>query len=57
VELFDTAGRRVRVLLDAAVSAGAWTADADLAALAPGVYLVRAAQLGHAVMRRLVRLR
>jgi hypothetical protein len=57
VELFDTAGRRVKMLLDAAVSAGAWTADADLAALAPGVYLVRAAQLGHAVTRRLVRLR
>jgi len=57
VEVFDTLGRRVLEPLDAPVSAGAWTTDADLSACAPGVYLVRAEELGHEVTRRVVRLR
>jgi hypothetical protein len=52
VDVFDTAGRRVLTLLDAPVAAGAWRTDADLSACAPGVYLVRASQLGHEVTRR-----
>jgi hypothetical protein len=57
VELFDTAGRRVRTLLEATVEAGAWRADVDLSGCAPGVYLLRAAQAGRGVTRRLVRVR
>jgi hypothetical protein len=57
VDVFDMLGRRVLTVLDAPVTAGAWIADADLSARAPGVYLVRAAELGHEVTRRLVRLR
>jgi len=57
VDVFDTAGRRVLTLLDATVAAGAWRTDADLSACAPGVYLVRASQLGHQATRRFVLLK
>jgi hypothetical protein len=59
VEVFDIAGRRVRVLADGARAAGAQDLTYDLrddrgASLAVGVYLVRA-RLGETVfMRRLV---
>jgi pimeloyl-ACP methyl ester carboxylesterase len=54
VELFDTQGRRVRLLLDGRVTAGAWQADADLAGIASGVYTARAVQGDRQVMRRLI---
>jgi beta propeller repeat protein len=54
IELFDTAGRRVRLLLDGMVTAGAWQADADLAGLASGVYTARAVQGAERVVRRLI---
>ena len=57
VALFDITGRRVRTLFAGPAVAGAWRADADLAGLAPGVYLVRAGQDGGAQLRRLVLLR
>jgi hypothetical protein len=57
VDLFDTAGRRVLTMLHAPVEAGDWSTDADLSALAPGVYVVHASQRGRGITRRLVRLR
>jgi len=57
VELFDTSGRRMRVLLDGDVVAGEWRASADLSGLAPGVYLARAEQAGTQAFRRVVLLR
>src|SRR5262249_34113120 len=57
VELFDASGRIARAIWAGAAHPGAWRADADLAGLAPGVYLLRAEQGSGRIVRRLVLLR
>ena len=57
VAMYDVTGRRARVLFSGAVAPGPWRVAADLTALAPGVYLVRAEQAGVARTRRLILLR
>ena len=57
VELFDASGRIARAIWRGAARAGAWRVEADLAGLAPGVYLLRAEQGGARRVRRLVVLR
>ena len=51
-EAFDLLGRRVQVLHDAPAPAGALTLRLDAGALAPGVYVVRAATAAGSVTRK-----
>jgi hypothetical protein len=57
VALFDVTGRRARTFVSGPVAAGPWRVTADLGALPPGVYLVRAEQAGLSRTRRLILLR
>jgi pimeloyl-ACP methyl ester carboxylesterase len=53
--VFDALGRRVAVLVDAVLPAGAHHAALDAAALAPGVYLLRLDAAGQTTTRRVIR--
>jgi hypothetical protein len=57
VEVFDALGRRVAILHDGPLAAGAHTLELDAASLPPGHYIVRAHVPGAAdapLVRRLV---
>ncbi len=54
LEVFDALGRRVAVLVDEAVQAGAYTATFDASGLPSGVYVYRLAGAGQTLRRELV---
>ncbi|MEM0963616.1 MAG: Ig-like domain-containing protein, partial [Bacteroidota bacterium] len=53
VELYDALGRRVAVLADGAIAAGAQTTTLDAGSLAPGVYVLRLQAGTEAIARTL----